>query len=82
MHPFTSIAREIITKDIKVKALSGEPVTVICDPTEVRSHVHSRCLQLGSLRAAQCTDRIRVENECRFRPTWDSNVGTAFLCQQ
>lgn len=82
MHTFTFIAKGIIAKDIKVKSLSGEPVTVICDPAEVRSCFRFRRWQLGSLRVSQCADDIRVETEFRSRPTWGLNAGMAFSCQR
>ena len=38
-YTFILTAREIVAKNISGTSLSGEPVAVMCDPTEVRSNL-------------------------------------------
>lgn len=47
---YTFIARGILAKEINVMSLSGKPVAVICNPTEVRSPLNFSALRRSQAR--------------------------------
>ena len=65
-YTFIPTAKAIVAKDIYTETLSGAPVTVMCDPTTVRSYLLSRCSRtLGRVRFADyeysATKRIDLD---------------------
>ena len=59
---FIPIAKAVVAKNIHVMTLSGAPVTVMCNSTEVRSYSSSECL--WTLDEVRFVDRAYPAIEC------------------
>ncbi len=65
-------AKAVVAKNIRMTTLTGEPVTVICDPATVRSYLEASDVEADCICLTECY---------RSQPTWGSHVGMVFSSQ-